>query len=80
MMTVGPLAAKRIGSAGWANSALSFSLICSSTSSMWTTRPRKLVADFVDDLLGRLDAHVGLDQHLEEFVEKRLVDQAALRS
>ena len=32
-------------------------------------------ADFVDDLLRRLDAHVGLDQHLEQFVEERLVDQ-----
>ena len=26
---------------------------------------------------GRLDAHVGLDQHLEQLVEKRVVDQPA---
>ena len=80
MITVGPLAAKRIGSAGWANSALSLALMCSRTSSIFTTRARKLVADLVDDLLGRLDAHVGLDQRFEQLVEELVVDQPALRS
>ena len=80
MITVGPLAAKRIGSAGWASSALSFSLIWSSTSSICDDAGAEARADLVDDLLGRLDAHVGLDQRLEQFVEKRVVDQPALRS
>ena len=35
-------------------------------------------ADFVDRLLGRLDAHVGLHEHLEQFVEEFLIDQPSL--
>jgi hypothetical protein len=35
-------------------------------------------ADFVDGLLGRLDAHVGLHERLEEFFEEFLIDQPSL--
>ena len=79
MMTVGPLAAKRIGSAGWASRALSCLLDRARGSRpSCTTRARKLVADLVGDLLRRLDAHVGLDQRLEQLVEERVVDQPPL--
>ena len=80
MITVGPEAAKRIGSAGWASSALSLALMWSRISSICDDAGAEAVADFVDDFLRRLDAHVGLDQHLEQFVQEGVVDQAALRS
>ena len=80
MITVGPLAAKRIGSAGWASSALSLSLICRQHLVHLDDAGAELVRDLVDDLLRGLDAHVGLDQLLEQLVEERLVDQPALRS
>ena len=37
------------------------------------------LADLVGDFLRRLDAHVGLDQLLEQLVAERLVDQPPLR-
>ena len=78
MMTVGPLAAKRIGSAGWANSALSCLLDVLEHFVLLDHAGAEAVADFVDDFLRRLDAHVGLDQHLEQLVQERIVDQPAL--
>ena len=77
MITVGPAAAKRIGSAGWASSTLSFCLISSRMSSSSTTRALKLATYFVDQFLRGLDAHVGLDECLEQLLQKRLVDQPA---
>ena len=74
MITVGPVSAKRMGSTGWAMSALSFFLTSSRTSAKWTTRPAKGRADGVHGLLGGLHSHIRLDKFLEEFIEKLVID------
>ena len=79
MMTVGPLGAKRIGSAGWANSVLSFVLMLFEDFRHFDDPGAERLADLVGDFLRGLDAHVGLDERSNRSSAECFVDQPALR-
>ena len=70
MITVGPVAAKMIGCGGWAK--IAERLLDMREHFLHLDYPgAEARADLVDRLLGRLDAHVRLDEHLEQLVENR---------
>ncbi len=78
-MTVGPAGAKRIGSAGWASSAVEHDLDFFDRLRHFDDAGVELFADVVGDFLRRVDAHVDLDQLLKQVLAERIVDQPALR-
>ena len=77
MITVAPLAAKRIGASSWASSSLSLALIDRPACRPGARRGRGTACESRRRSLPAPTAHVGLDQHRPQLVEERVVDQPA---
>ena len=78
MITVGPDSANLIGASSWAISARELLLPGVEHLLQRDDAAAEVGRDFLDDLLDRVVAHVGLEEDGPHFVEERLVDEPAL--
>ena len=78
MITVGPLAANRIGEASCFISSPSFAFQVRDDVLQLHDAAAEVLGDLGHNLLGRDEAHVGLEQDRPHLVEKLVVDQPPL--